>query len=92
MQAEISIQLIAPDKAIKQSRDLTCVFVFANLYSYHPSPDRTRSQGSKNQSMCTYITTQLMRYLSPHHPLKYKPAIISIKKETHFTLLNFAGY
>ena len=54
MQAKISIQLIAPDKAIKQSRDLKCAFVFANLHSYHPCPDRTRSQGSKNQSVCTY--------------------------------------
>ena len=32
MQAKISIQLIAPDKAIKQSRDLKCVFVFANIH------------------------------------------------------------
>ena len=39
MQAKISIQLIGPDKAIKQSRDLKCVFVFANLHSYHRSPD-----------------------------------------------------
>ena len=30
MQAKISIQLIAQDKATKQSRDLKFVFVFAN--------------------------------------------------------------
>ena len=39
MQAKISIQLIAPDKVVKQSRDLKCVFAFANLHSYHRSPD-----------------------------------------------------
>ena len=32
-------QLIAPDKATKQSRGLKCVFVFANVHSYHGSPD-----------------------------------------------------
>ena len=35
MQTKISIQLIAPDKAIKQSGDLKCVFVFGNLIDIH---------------------------------------------------------
>ena len=35
MQAKISIQLIAPDKAMKQSLDLKCVFVFTNLPDIH---------------------------------------------------------
>ena len=63
MQAKISIQLIAPDKATKQSRDLKCVFVFASLHSYHRSPDRRRSQGSKNQRACAR-TTGLMILLT----------------------------
>ena len=39
MQAKILVQLIAPDKATKQSRDLKCVYVCINLHSYHRSPD-----------------------------------------------------
>ena len=81
MQAKISIQLFAPDKVTEQSRDLKCVFVFANLHSYR-SPDWTRFNGSKNQSMCTYSTTRLMRFLYPQHPLKYKTAIINIKEDS----------
>ena len=50
-----SIDLIAPDKATKQSRDLKCVFVFPNLHSFHISKYRVKKiLSSKNQSECTY--------------------------------------
>ena len=87
MQAKISIQLIAPDKATKQSRDLkgVFVFVFANLHR-NPVLD-LKAQGT---SVCT---AWLMRFLTVSTTSTYIQAShYNIKKETHFTAIIWAGW
>ena len=56
MQAKISIQLIALDKATKQSRDLVCVYVFIHNTSKSPSllPQILTNQ---LQIFCVYFFT-----------------------------------
>ena len=89
MQAKISIQLIALDKATKQSRDLKCV-LFLLIY-IHIIEVQIEQDLKENQSVCTCSTTRPLRFLSPQPPLKYKPAIINFKKETRFTATLWAG-
>ena len=49
MQAKISIQLIAPNRANKQSHDLKCVFVlliYINIIEVHTEQD-LKAQGTR---------------------------------------------
>ena len=60
VQAKISIQLIAPDKMTKQSRDLVFVYVF--IHNTSKSRLNSISRLKEPQRVCT---TQLIRIHSP---------------------------
>ena len=55
IQAKISIQLIAPDKVIKQSRDLKCVFVYANLHDIHIEVQTEEDLKAQRTRACVHI-------------------------------------
>ena len=90
MQAKISIQLIAPDKVIKQSRDLKYAFVFIIevqlLYcvaSCAGSADKSSGHEEMNTGVCLERVSNLVYNVPKALILQYKKQklIILFSKE-----------